>query len=169
MGFLFPTPPYRVFLTSSSGALSWDFFFSTPPYRVFFTSSSGALSWDFFFSTPPYRVFFTSSSGALSWDFYFLLHVQWCFGPIPLMQTGAFLPSRANFYIASFPRRWLLISQLSLLGGQLLCRRPRQFIIIIIRYHMSFLLSSPLFDAAAFVNAAENGCLINRLKSHGTL
>jgi len=37
-------------------------------------------------------------------------------GPIPFMQMGAFLPSRANLFIASIPRRWLLITQVSLLG-----------------------------------------------------
>jgi hypothetical protein len=36
------------------------------------------------------------------------------------MQTGAFLPSRADLFIASIPRRWLLISQVSLLGANYL-------------------------------------------------
>ena len=73
-----------------------------------------------------------------------------CRGPIPFMQTGAFLPSRANFYIASIPRRWLLISQLSLLGGQLLCRRPWQFI------HHNYTISS-IFPS--FLPPVQRCCL----------
>ena len=82
------------------------------------------------------------------------------FGPIPFMQTGAFLPSRADLFIAGIPRRWLLISQVSLLGGQLLCRRPRQFFISISNLFPSFLSHSS--TNSSYRSSQSNRTSVNR-------
>ena len=83
-------------------------------------------------------------------------------GPIPFMQTGAFLPSRADLFIASIPRRWLLISQVSLLGSIICLTLSWQT-----HHYLSFLPISPSPSRLRKTAVRRYG-LINRLNPHTT-